>query len=281
MSSDLIIKRLQSFSVKTNQEREMSLKEITQELILLSLSRSGFFDRAAFQGGTCLRIVHGLPRFSEDLDFIASKPSKEFTLQRELTAITDDLSAYGYEIQIRETSNTDSAVKAAFLRDTSVTKILNIKNTGGEFSKITIKLEADSNPPTGSNFESHLLLWPYPFSILTQDEPSLLAGKIHAVLCRPYTKGRDVFDLLWYMGRGTQPNIKLLANALKQAGPWKNQKIKISSQWVINQLITKIENTDFDAIRADVRRFLRETDSGTLLALRSDTVLSAIKSKLR
>ena len=130
--------------------------------------------------------------------------------------------------------------------------------------KIRIKLEIDTNPPDGSNYEIKYLDFPFVSSVTIQDLPSLFAGKIHALLCREYTKGRDWYDFIWYAGRGVDINYQFLASALKQQGPWQGQELKVDKEWSIKTLHEKICSLDWQEAKNDIRRFVRQNELASL-----------------
>lgn len=268
MSIAMIQEKLKSYNCQSLQEEENAIKEITQEIALLSLSRSDFFREAAFQGGTALRIFYGLNRFSEDLDFTLLEPKKSFEWKPHLKSMTEEFEVYGYKLEIQDRTMAGAAVKTAFLKDNSIGKVLNLgvwdQASARSDKKIAIKLEIDTQPPPGSVYELKYLNFPLPFAVNIQDKPSLFAGKSHALLCRKYLKGRDWYDFLWYVGQGTKPNFILLANALEQLGPWQGKKLKITKEWYFREMEVKIRSIDWAAAKRDVERFLRPGDLGTL-----------------
>ncbi|MHB9005224.1 MAG: nucleotidyl transferase AbiEii/AbiGii toxin family protein, partial [Coriobacteriia bacterium] len=227
MNVKIIQDRLASYHCQSEIEETQGLREITQELILAALGRGDLFKFAAFQGGTCLRIFHGLNRFSEDLDFILKTQDRAFEWKPYLQTIGDELSAYGYQIEIVDQKNMETAVRKAFIKDDAIGKILNLRFIGksGLARKIRIRLEIDTNPPSGGNYELKYLDFPFVSSVVVQDIPTLFAGKIHALLCRDYTKGRDWYDFLWYTARKASINYMHLTEAMKQRGPWAGQAI--------------------------------------------------------
>jgi len=255
MSLQIIQERLDRYNCQTPLEEEQALKEITQEIILLALARRHFFDQAEFHGGTALRILYQLPRFSEDLDFALLKPDSSFQLTPYLREITEELSAFGYEFAINDRSQTDSAVRKAFLKENSIGKLLILK-TNSLKKEIKIKLEVDTNPPLGASTEIKYLNFPSSFGIQVKDLPSSFAGKIHALLCRKYLKGRDWYDFIWYVARKIQPNLVLLKNALQQIGPWQNQDLTIDDNWFYQALKNKIEAIQWKQAAMDVAPFL-------------------------
>lgn len=259
MAITIIQERLKNYKAHSKQEELNALKEIYQEVALAGLARSDFFKLAAFQGGTALRIVHQLQRFSEDLDFVLLIPSKSFQWQSYLKAIELEFNSFGVNLEIKERTAAQGAIKTAFLKEDSFARILELTydRLPSDEQKITIKLEIDTQPPEGSNFDNAFLTYPYPFSLLIQDFPSLFASKCHALLCRKYEKGRDWFDFLWYLSRNTPLNSLLLKNALYQAGPYQNQTISYSKKWLCEAFEQKISAIDWKSAKRDVENFLR------------------------
>ena len=262
MSTKIIQDRLDSYNCKTELEEEHAIREITQEVALSALGRTDFFKYAVLQGGTCLRIFYGLNRFSEDMDFILKEADRDFQLTPHLKALSEELLAYGYNIEIVDRSNADIAVRKAFIKDDSIGKVLQLKHSGktGPLRKIRIKFEVDTNPPLGSNFEMKYVDFPFVSSVTVQDKASLFAGKIHALLCREYIKGRDWYDFIWYTSQSVEINYQFLASALKQQGPWQRQNIQVDLDWCIKQFRDKITSIDWNATKEDIRRFVKPTE---------------------
>ncbi len=262
MSTKIIQDRLDSYNCKTELEEEHAIREITQEVALSALGRTDFFKYAILQGGTCLRIFYGLDRFSEGMDFILKEADRDFQLTPHLKALSEELLAYGYNIEIVDRSNADIAVRKAFIKDGSIGKVLQLKHSGktGPLRKIRIKFEVDTNPPLGSNFEMKYVDFPFVSSVTVQDKASLFAGKIHALLCREYIKGRDWYDFIWYTSQSVEINYQFLASALKQQGPWQGQNIQVDLDWCIKQFRDKITSIDWNATKEDIRRFVKPTE---------------------
>ena len=206
------------------------MKEILQEIALYALSTTDFFSQALFQGGTALRILYQLPRFSEDLDFLLKNPDSNFKWQTYIEKMFKAFELFSIEPEMIDRGKTNQSIQKLFLKDTSIGKIIHLNFTQHSQKKLTIKFEIDTNPPTGSDEETKFLDFPLDYSILTQDLPSNFAGKCHALLCRPYVKGRDWFDFTWYVARNTSLNFKFLASALQQHGPWEGQNIKLTKK---------------------------------------------------
>ena len=266
MSVKIIQERLDNYNSQSIQEEQFALKEITQELALHSLYNAGFFKRVAFQGGTCLRILYGLNRFSEDLDFALLEPDKKFDLVHYLASMNQELKAFGYDVKIESKASANNAVQNAFLKDDSLGRIINARYTqaDGNPRSLKIKFELDVNPPAGAKIETKFHDFPVYFSVTTQDLSSLFAGKSHALLVRPYIKGRDWFDFLWYVSRKAPLNLMFLSNALDQLGPWKGKKIKVNMSWYKREMTKRIKSIDWNKARTDVSRFLRPSDLKTL-----------------
>ena len=266
MSVKMIQDRLESYSCRSTIEEEQALREITQEIALAALGRTDFFKKAAFQGGTCLRIFHSLNRFSEDLDFALQEPDGSFTLKPYLDALTVELTAYGYGLDMDDRSKIGHAVRMAFVKDDSLGNLLrlNYKPSSGPLRKLRIKFEVDTNPPTGAEFETTYLDFPFPSSVCVFDLPSLFAGKLHALLCREYLKGRDWYDFIWYTARRVPANYALLSSALDQIGQWRGQGIQVGRGWCIEQLRARIAAIDWKHAREDVRRFVKPNELPSL-----------------
>ncbi|HOY67346.1 MAG TPA: nucleotidyl transferase AbiEii/AbiGii toxin family protein [Candidatus Ozemobacteraceae bacterium] len=262
----LIEQKLRDYHPESALEQDIALTEIVQQFILFGLARSGFFSDAAFHGGTCLRILFGLPRFSEDLDFVLKAPDRGFSWARHLQVIRDECAAYGVELEAKDRARETGAVQAAFLKTDSLGTILraSLPFSAHPRRKIAVKVEIDTNPPAGGDFESRYLTFPGPAAVTTLDEPSGFAGKLHALLCRAYVKGRDWYDLHWYADRRVKPNLPLLAAALNQTGPWKGQRLKIDTAWVLDELARKIQSIDWVTTRDDVARFIPAREQKSL-----------------
>lgn len=275
MIEDVLTQKIREYAPASAIEQENVLQEMMQHFVLSSLGRAGFFSEAAFHGGTCLRIIHKLDRFSEDLDFVLKKPTNAFQWQRYLDRVLRDCRQEGIQFELLDKSSTDSAVKKAFLKTDSIGKLLLIDLPYSRYPKhkLKIKLEIDINPPHGSSFETHYLAFPVMTALTTQDMPSAFASKTHALLCRSYTKGRDWYDFLWYVNRNIRPNLKLLTNAIDQVGPWKGQSIDVTPKWFIEQLRESIRSIDWTIAKNDVQRFLRTRELEALKLWGTDLFL--------
>lgn len=236
-------------------EREHAIREVMQEIALAGLQRAGFFDKAAFYGGTCLRIFYELPRFSEDLDFSLLKPEKHFSLEPYFKAIEKEFSDWGFGVQITQRKKSaQSAVVSAFLK--KETSIYDVQITGQR--RLKIKFEVDTDPPSGFAVEERLLVQPYSFYVKCYALPDLYAGKMHALLFRRWknrVKGRDWFDFEWYVQRRTPLNLAHLEERARQSGDWDGGKLSRDDFYRL--LEARIQSLDVVSAKSDVRTFVR------------------------
>lgn len=263
---DIIKEKLRRYEATNTLEEANAVKEILQEIALYALWRAGFFERALFQGGTSLRILHGLPRFSEHLDFILREAEANFDWPPYLKELTEIVGQFGLRLEAEPKGRMDTAIRQALLKDNSVASQLDLSFAGsGRRRTIQIKLEIDVNPPSGSGEETSYLDFPLDHVVRHQDLSSNFALKIHALLCRGFLKGRDWFDFSWYVSREVAPNLALLRNALVQAGPWSgDEALPVDLPWVKNALSAAIAQIDWANAADDVRRFLRPTEQKSL-----------------
>jgi predicted nucleotidyltransferase component of viral defense system len=256
--------RLRDYAPASAVEQENVLQELMQHYVLTSLSRAGLFAEAMFHGGTCLRIVHAMNRFSEDLDFLLKEPSPSFRWQRYLESVRKDCAQEGIPFEVQDKSQAGMAVQKAFLKTDSVGKVLTLELPFERHRprKIRIKLEIDINPPAGSTFTTSYITFPVTTPMTTQSLESGFALKLHALFCRSYVKGRDWYDFVWYVARKTSPDLALLGQALRQQGPWAGQQITVTMGWVRENMEAAIRRIDWTAARDDVQRFvpLREQE---------------------
>ena len=279
MKNSIIDDRLKAYQPQTLEDEQDALKEILQEIILYGLSTTDFFRHGVFHGGTSLRILYGLPRFSEDLDFQLKLPNPTFRWQPYLDMIVHTCEEFGIKPEVVDRSSADKTVQKMFLKDNSIGKLLNLTFHHHPGKKLMIKLESDTNPPAGSKEEIQFLPFPVDYSIVTQDMPSNFAGKCHALLCREYIKGRDWYDFIWYVKQQVKPNTELLTNAIKQQGPWAGQGIKVNDSWLADALNNKITSIDWQHAADEVRPFLRTPELKSLDLWGNDFFLSQV-SKL-
>jgi len=258
MIEELFSERIRAANPTNELEQELLLQELMEQHILASLSRAGFFSTVQFHGGTCLRIFHALPRFSEDLDFMTTLPDPGFRWQRYLSQVQQDCRRDGIEFEVQDKAQSWGAVQKAFLKTDSIGKLITLTLPFARFQKrkLHIKLEIDTNPPAGAEPEIRFLQFPVTLPVTAQALPTSFAGKCHALLCREYVKGRDWFDFLWYTARKTPVNFPLLQNALAQQGPWQGTNNAVDTAWLQKVLAVKINSIDWRLAADDVARFL-------------------------
>lgn len=243
-----------------------ALREIMQEIALLGLWRSKFFENAAFYGGTAMRVLYGLDRFSEDLDFSLIKPIPGFDIAKYLAALQKELEAFGFDVRVAQRKKAlKSAVQSAFLKANTLNQLLVIE-TAEEILRevprgqvLKIKLEVDTDPPSGFSTETKYLLQPIPFAVRVFALPDLFAGKMHAILCRKWktrVKGRDWYDLVWYAANHPQLHLSHLEQRMRQSGHWKNTKaLSVASFKTL--MLNAIEHLSVDQARREVEPFVR------------------------
>ena len=255
---------MDEYKPQNKQQAEQALREIMQEIALAGLQRSGFFEKAAFYGGTALRIFYGLGRYSEDLDFSLLKKDIDFSLATHLKAITVEFESLGMNIQIREKKKTkQTAVDSAFLKADTAWRELIVENVLPQLGldikpSLMIKLEVDTAPLTGFETEEKLLLKPFSFYVKCYSIYDIFAGKMHALLFRKWgerVKGRDWFDMEWYIKKGVALNLHHFLQRAKDSGDW--NKKNISESEFMNLLNKKIKTVSFNRIREDIEKFIQ------------------------
>ncbi len=268
--NNIIEQMLSSYEIKNTNDEINALKEIIQELVLSGLSRGGFFDKAAFYGETALRIFYKLDRFSEDLDFALLKPNKKFDISKYFNYIEKELNAYGLnmEISTKQKSN-ETNISKAFLKGDTLEHILkffpkeenhpydhNLKN-------IKIKFEIDINPPKGATYEMQYKLLPSPHQIKLYDKSSLLAGKIHTILCRNWkkrTKGRDLYDYVFFLANNINVNLELIKNKLFES-KYISEEEPFNLEVLKTLLKNKFKEINYKEAKEDVIPFIKDLQS--------------------
>ena len=257
---------LQPYAPKTPLDWLQATRELVQEIILLGFWRGGFFEHAAFYGGTALRIFHGLNRFSEDLDFSLDAPHDSIRLEHMLSYLELELSAWGFSFESEpQLKQGKRAIESAFVKGNTRINLLNIE-APDEISqnfpanqKISVKLELDTNPPPFAKTEVKTHLMPTPYQVRLYDLPSLFAGKLHAILFRDSknrVKGRDFYDLIWLVARRTPVNLPHLEARIRQSGDPTINNLDLTS--LHNLLHDRFSLIDFAAAANEVRPFLRD-----------------------
>ena len=284
--NSILEEMFKKYSAETLDEKKNAIKEIVQEIVLCGLSRAGFFEKAAFYGGTALRIFYGLDRFSEDLDFCLKTPEKDFDLSGYFPILEKEVNSFGLKLKVEEKIKTaDSNVKSAFLKGNTKEHLLFFYE-GDDFSSgisanevLKIKFEIDTDPPSGAGYEYKYSLLPSPHKVLLYDLPSLFAGKIHAVLCRGWkerVKGRDLYDYVFYMQKGASVNVENLRQKLVQSGEL-DKKEELSIEKIKKMLFERFDRIDFGNAKADVIDFIKDKNS---IDVWSSDFFKAITEKL-
>ena len=268
--NEAILKMLASYECGSKDEVIHAFREILQEVALLGLWRSKFFEHAAFYGGTALRIIYGLDRFSEDLDFSLLQQNTDFDLSSHIRALEIELAGFGFQVsgEIKE-KKVDTPVQSAFLKSNTLQVLLAYKvetaitESIHPGQQIKIKLEIDTDPPPGFNVESKYIFRPIPFAVRIYSLPDLFAGKLHALLCRKWknrVKGRDWYDFVWYCINHPILNVLHLEMRMRQSGHWL-EEVPLTLETTKSLITTAINDLNIDQAQKDVRPFLRTPES--------------------
>lgn len=254
---------LDTYKPANKEEALQGLREIMQEIALAGLYRAGFFEKAAFYGGTALRMFYGLNRFSEDLDFSLLKVDSDFSLDKYLEAILVEFDSLGMKVSVKEKQKTiHSNIESAFLKSETIWNELVLENIipqNGldQKANIKIKLEVDTEPPLGFETEEKLLLKPFSFYVKCFTISDLFAGKMHALLFRKWkdnVKGRDWYDMEWYIKKGVSLNLKHFLLRAQDSSDW--TKESITEEEFRELLKSKIDSVNLIRIKADIARFI-------------------------
>lgn len=262
--NNVIIQMLERYSCRSLQEHEQALREILQEVALVGLWRGKFFERAAFYGGTALRIFYNLDRFSEDLDFTLFKPDPNWSWQPFGEIVKNELSSFGFEVSfVEKEKKTQTAVKSAFLKTPTVQELLKI-GVHSHLLKgihldtmIRIKVEIDTDPVLEFDYEQKFLSYPIPVSIRCVNTEGLFAGKMYAALFRAWkgrVKGRDWYDILWFIRKKTPLNLSLFS---KISG----EKKFLSRAEFLKIAKERINQLDVPSAIEDIIPFVREQEA--------------------
>ena len=256
--SEIFEQMLQQHTIEGDNDRKNALYEVMQQVVLSGLYRGGFFKEAAFYGGTCLRIFHGLRRYSEDMDFSLLKKNPDFTLETYFPAIIEEARLLGRTVTITKKDKRNfGKVESAFLKDN--TDVYNL--TFQTEKTLKIKIEVDTNPPLEFTTEQKLLMQPFSFTTRCFTLPDLYAGKVHALTFRAWKnriKGRDWYDFEWYVRNRVPLDFEHLKVRTKEFND-----IDLSKELFLQLLKERISKSDMDAVKADVIPYIidkRELD---------------------
>ncbi len=261
---------LSGYELRSDYDRKNAMKEIIQEIILCSLSRTDFFKYAAFYGGTALRIFYGLDRFSEDLDFSLKEPDDGFDLSAYLPSLENEVRSYGLNLKAEAKAKTkESFVQSAFVKGNTREQLLlfypddSISSLVPGNETVKIKFEVDTNPPPFAGYEKQYRLLPIPYEVQLYDAPSLFAGKIHAVLCRGWKnriKGRDLYDFVFYVSRKIPVNLSHLNARLADSG-FIPDGTSLTIQKIKEALCDRLTSIDYSIAKQDILPFIRNSAS--------------------
>ncbi len=250
---------LSRYEIKTNDDYTNALHEVMQQITLAGLYRGGFFEHAAFYGGTCLRIFHQLDRFSEDIDFSLMQRNKDFMLEDYFQPIINEFTALGRDVLInKKEKKNESNVESAFLKDDTAVYNLQFRTE----RSVKIKIELDINPPLGFSTEPKLLILPFSFMTRCYTLPSLYAGKMHALLFRKWNtrvKGRDWYDFEWYVKNAVKLDFIHFCERVHQFESNNPEQMTQESFKIL--LKEKIATTNIEMVKADVRPFLKHSEN--------------------
>lgn len=252
MRNELFNQMLSAYDLTTEQQKLNATFEVNQQIILAGLYNGGFFNEAAFYGGTCLRIFHGLQRFSEDMDFSLLAPNDKFDFTNFFQPIIDQFALVDRNIEIKKKDKKNfSKVESAFLKDN--TDVYDI--TFQTEKSVKIKIEVDTQPPLKFDTEQRLLLLPQSFMVRCFTLPDLFAGKMHALVYRTWknrVKGRDWYDFEWYI----RHNIPLNFTHLQEKALQFNHE-EITKESFLERLNERLATSDINQVKADVLPFVR------------------------
>ena len=252
MKNEIYDNMLSAYGATTEQEKRNAIFEVNQQVILAGLYNGGFFDVAAFYGGTCLRIFHGLQRFSEDMDFSLLDPNDKFDFTKYFQPIIDEFAIVGREVEIKKKDKKSfGKVESAFLKDNTDVYDVSFQTD----KSIKIKIEVDTQPPLNFKTEQKLLLQPHSFMTRCFTLPDLFAGKMHALVYRGWknrVKGRDWYDFEWYVRHKVPLDFAHLAERVRQ---FNNDEI--GQETFMAQLKDRLASANINQVKSDVLPFVR------------------------
>jgi len=284
---EAIARMLSKYECRGLNDHINALREILQAVALLGLWRAKFFQKAALYGGTALRVLYGLDRFSEDIDFSLVEPLDTFDLSVYAASLQKETASFGFDVRIEKVDKAvKTPVQSAFLK-TNTRKQLLVIETGEEILRVIpkgqvlkIKLEVDTDPPPGFETQTRYLLQPIPFAVRTLVLPDLFAGKMHAIFCRRWksrVKGRDWYDLVWYAANHPELGLYHLEQRMRQTGDWKGEA-PLNPDKFMELLDIAINNLDVDQARKEVEPFVKNPQN---LSIRSPEFFHDVASRVK
>ena len=242
---------MQRYPINDSKDKQNAIYEITQQVVLAGLHRGGFFDHAAFYGGTCLRLIHQLPRFSEDMDFSLLVPDSNFKFENYFQPIIDEFDSVGRKVEIKKKDKKIfGRVDSAFLKDNT-----DVYNIAFQTEKsIKVKIEVDTQPPLKFATEQKSLTIPYTFMVRCFTLSDLYAGKMHALVFRNWktrVKGRDWYDFEWYVRWRVPLNFSHLQERIREFNG-----VDMSRDEFLAALKERLATTNIEDVKLDVGRFV-------------------------
>ena len=285
--NEAVRQMLSGYEIRSVGDSLRALREVMQEIALLGLWRGKFFEKAAFYGGTALRVLYGLDRFSEDLDFSLRDRIEGFDLADYGESLKRELDSFGFTVEIESRKKRiPTAVQSAFLKADTRTQMITVRFERGLVQQvprnqlIKIKFEVDTGPPQGFSTEMRYLLRPVPFAVRTFSLPDLFAGKMHAVLYREWKsrfKGRDWYDLVWFAAYHPELRLSHLEQRMRQAGHWE-RPAPLREADLRSLLERRIDRVDIGQIRQEVEPFVKDPGS---LALWSKDLFLDVATRIK
>jgi len=264
---DAVRSMLDRYNLHTRDDYTNALREILQEIALLGLWRSKFFEHSAFYGGTALRVLYGLDRYSEDLDFSLLKPDDLFSLEAYAGSLQREINSFGFQVDFeRRRKSLQTPIESAFLKTNTYKQLIIIEASEDllrdlhPLKNLKIKLEVDTDPPGGFETETRYVLQPFPFSVRIFSLPDLFAGKLHAVLCRHWrsrVKGRDWYDLIWYASKHPEVRLSHLEARMRQSGNYCEER-PLSAEKLRRLLREAVDTLNVAKSRQEVSPFVRD-----------------------
>lgn len=271
--NNVIEQLIQNYNPRNSEEVKNAIKEIIQSIVLIGLSRSNFFSKASFYGGTALRIFYGLNRYSEDLDFTLNAADESFSLAPYVQSIISVAKSYGIDLNIEvKSKKIKTPVESAFAKLNTFQTFISFNIDERLTSRlhkdesIKVKFEVDCNPPLGFNVESKWITEPEFASINVLDIESLFAGKLHAILCRNYknrVKGRDFYDFIFYINKKIKPNLNYLKNKLIESNILNKDDV-LTIDTLKEMLVQRFNHIDFKQVRDDAQKFVMKNEDLSL-----------------
>jgi predicted nucleotidyltransferase component of viral defense system len=246
--------------------RKNLLREVLQEVILCHMKEAGLFEDMAFHGGTSLRLLHRIDRFSEDLDMSLLSANEKYDIATKMKTLESSLVSSGFKFEFQNKSKLGKAIQTFYINDSDIlTQFTREIGNVIPGEKIKIKFELDVLPSDHQVFTDSEIKSIFSATVKAHDLTTCMGQKIHAVLCRSHfygmdiIKGRDVYDFEWYLEKGITPNYANLKECLFRGGPWEKQKLQVNKSWVVTEIHKSLQTKDFSMILDDLKPLVDST----------------------